>query len=215
VRFASRRFQRRPPDDTRRTRGKMHSSRQKAQSQLISRRWALPEPDRRQFTLETVTRAHAAKIDREWPALRFPFDEHLHWKWRDICFAGGESFVLIGENGDPAGIWCSAKPKPITLPEGTFYRLDRLEAAPSHRGGIFGVFLFAVAATRAVETAANGMVLGALPAVASFYQGLGGHQVLQAGWRTDPDLVPFTFSRDTLLQLAEDIHELVVETSSR
>lgn len=176
-------------------------------TQLTSLVWELP--DGTVFTVRTPSADMLNQIDREWPAGRRDDDQHLGWKWREIFSWSPEAFCLVDANGAAAGIWSSLKTSPIALREGSFYRLDRIEASPLYRGGIVGVFLFSLVAVRALELKANGIVLGALPASTKFYERLGGENRLPAGWNNDRELVPFVFPEQILLELKEDVDELI------
>jgi len=89
------------------------------------------------------------------------------------------------------------------LPIGAAYRLDYFEIDPRHRGGTLGLFAFAVAGSRALELGAKYLVFGALPPVATFYEGAGGARGAVRGWNVARGLIPFRFTREALITLED------------
>jgi hypothetical protein len=150
---------------------------------------------------------HWTAADLIWPPLRPPDDLNRHWRWDKIMFQKTERLAVLSSNGTLLALWCSGKQRPLSLPCGSCYRLDFFEIAPVLRGGGFGFFCFALAATRAVELACQGLVLAALPGLEHFYTTLGGSRGPIAGWKTPPELSPFHFSAETLAYLKESADE--------
>lgn len=143
------------------------------------------------------------QVDVDWPPRRRPTDWHRAWRWRDLTAGKSETFAIVDPTDTVLGIWCSAKHKPIRLPDGLFYRPDYLEVAPGARGQEVGVFLFFLIAARALEAGAQGIVLGTWPVLRRFYEGLGGVERRPRGWNLEANLVPFTFDKATLEELQE------------
>ncbi len=170
-------------------------------SALLARAWNVPGIGR--VRVLDLTSSHLEEIDAEWPAARKPTDWHLSWRWAEITSGKVEVFVAVGPDDKVRGIWCSAKHKPITLPDGTFYRTDYLEVAPNARGQEMGVFMFLLIATRALELGATGVVLGTWEVLRGFYGQLGGAETTPRGWNLEPNLIPFVFDSETLEGLRE------------
>jgi GNAT superfamily N-acetyltransferase len=151
----------------------------------------------------TPSDRHLEEIDTEWPTGRRPTDWHHAWRWKELAAGKVEVLAVVGANDKAVGIWCSAKHKPIRLPDGLFYRPDYLEVAPAVLGQELGVFLFLLIAARALELGADRVVLGTWEILRDFYRGLGGVEGKPRGWNLESNLVPFTFDRETLEGLAE------------
>ncbi|HEU4579541.1 MAG TPA: hypothetical protein VFS67_14885 [Polyangiaceae bacterium] len=149
------------------------------------------------------------QIQATWPDGRQPSDQHHDWNWPEICRGTPEAFCLVHQPGTVAAIWCG-KHRPIRLAEKTFYRLDRFEVCPSYRGTTIGLLTFSIIAGRALELAADGLVLASLPAAVDFYRKLGGEQRKFQEWNVDDELIPFVFDKQKLLELHEDVDELIV-----
>ena len=66
-----------------------------------------------------------------------------------------------------------------------------------------GLFAFAVAGSRALELGAQYLVFGALPPVATFYEGAGGVRGAVPGWNVARGLIPFRFTREALIRLED------------
>jgi GNAT superfamily N-acetyltransferase len=96
------------------------------------------------------------------------------WRWRDLTAGETEVFAVVDAGDQAVGIWCSAKHKPVQLPEGPFYRPNYLEIARRVRGQEIGVFLFLLIVARALELGASRVVLGTWEVLRGFYGGLGG-----------------------------------------
>ncbi len=170
-------------------------------SSLLGRTWTLPGSGRLRVVIPTDR--HVGEIDLEWPSDRRPTDWHHAWRWKDLTAGKVEVFALVDADDKATGIWCSAKHRPIRLPDGLFYRPDYLEVSPAGRGQELGVFLFLLIAARALELGADGVVLGTWEILRDFYRGLGGMERKPRGWNLEPNLVPFTFDRETLEGLVE------------
>jgi len=175
-------------------------------SALLGRRWSVPGVG--SISLRHVTQAHLSEIDALWPQSRRADDWHHSWRWKDILKRRPESFVVTAVDGAVAGIWCSAKKRPIRLPAGSFYRPDYMEVAPARRTSGLGVFLFALIAARALELNADGVVLGTWPVLRAFYRGLGGTEGKPQGWNLERDLVPFFFDSSRLKGLRAELQNL-------
>lgn len=153
-----------------------------------------------------MTRPTAEQIDNidlTWPPRRRATDWHHAWRWVELTRERTEVFGAVANDGEVLGIWCSAKHKPVLLPEGAFYRLDYVEVAPGARGQEMGVFTFLLVAARALELGAGGIVLATWEPLTNFYTGLGGVVRKPAGWNAPSNLVPFTFDVDVLDGLKE------------
>ena len=140
-------------------------------------------------------------VDAEWPNARRPTDWNRAWRWLDLTAGKVEVFAVVNSADRVVGLWCSAKHKPIQLPDGLFYRPDYFEIAPDVRGQEIGVFVFLLIAARALELKAQGIVLGTWAVLTQFYEGLGGVQKKPRGWNLAANLVPFTFDAETLADL--------------
>jgi hypothetical protein len=170
-------------------------------SRLLAVQWDVPSVGVVAF--DQATAALLAKADRQWPPMRRVADANLHWLWSTIAARAHERFALVTPDGDLLALWCSSRSKPLSLPGGLFYRLDYIEIDPSRRGTALGPFTFAVCATRALELGCDGLVLGALPQVGSFYQRLGGVQRREFGWQEGQNLLPYAFDREALEELQD------------
>jgi hypothetical protein len=165
-------------------------------SSLLTKRWEVPQNG--VLSLARVAEAHVSEIDSRWPPGRRPEDWHASWRWKEIIAGRPEAFAITAADGSVAGIWCSAKKRPIRLPSGAFYRPDYMEIAPERRGSEMGVFLFGIICARALELRADGIVLGTWPVLRRFYRGLGGIEGRVQGWNLAPNLVPFSFDSGSL-----------------
>lgn len=147
------------------------------------------------------TNEQLAAIDARWPGLRKETDWHHAWRWETLAAKSAEVMAVVNDTGQILGIWCSAKAKPITLPEGPFYRPDYLEAAPDARGREVGAFLVFLIAARAIEMGASSVVLGTWAFHRPFYVGLGAVERCPSGWNVERNLVPFVFDVETVGEL--------------
>jgi GNAT superfamily N-acetyltransferase len=173
--------------------------RRRQPSRLLEKTWNVGSVGR--LRVVEPTQAQIAAVDAQWPLARRPTDWNSAWRWLDLTTGKTEVFAVVDEDDQVAGIWCSAKHKPIQLPEGLFYRPDYLEIAPRVRGQEIGVFLFLLIVARALELGASGVVLGTWEVLRGFYGGLGGVERKPRGWNLEANLVPFTFDAETLADL--------------
>jgi hypothetical protein len=181
-------------------------ARRRFPSVLLARAWNVPGVGR--VRLVHPTDQHLSAIDAEWPPGRRPTDWHRAWRWKKITSGKVEVFAVLGPAEQLLGIWCSAKHKPIRLPDGLFYRPDYLEVAPGQRGQAMGVFLFLLIATRALEVGARGIVFGTWDILRVFYRGLGGVEGKPRGWTIETNLIPFVFETHTLEGLREALERM-------
>lgn len=168
---------------------------------MLRDRWIFP--DIGSVALAVPGDSLLAAVDESWPTLRPSESESQVWSWRKIMQAARDRFVLRDAAKEPLALWSSAKSTPLSLPGGRFYRLDYLEVCPRHRKARLGAFLMALIARRAREIGAGGMVLGALPEAAQFYERLGFRAGLLAGWQTERGLIPYRLEGEDLDRLIE------------
>lgn len=95
-------------------------ARRRLPSILLARTWNVPGVGRVRLTHPTSQ--HLLEIDTVWPLARRPTDWHQAWRWTEITSRKIEVFAAIDPADQVLGIWCSAKHKPIRLPDGLFYR---------------------------------------------------------------------------------------------
>lgn len=155
-----------------------------------------------------------ASIDESWPPLRNPQSESHRWSWRKIMDSARDRFVLKDAAGVPLALWSSAKSAPLRLPDGRFYRLDYLEVSPGSRRAYLGVFTMALIARRAAEVGAGGIVFGALPEAAEFYEKIGFQKGIVAGWQTERGLVPYRLEGEDLERLIESGNAFLEEDAA-
>jgi hypothetical protein len=92
----------------------------------------------------------------------------------------------------------------ITLEDRLYYRADFWESAPALCGKGILAALLAVAAIRALELKAEGLVFGSLPALEATYRRLGFSDQVPSGWKLDPALVAFLGSVSLLSKIEEE-----------
>lgn len=155
-----------------------------------------------------------AAIDESWPALRSPQSESQSWSWRRIMRSARDRFVLRDTADEPLALWSSAKSGPLRLPGGRFYRLDYLEVCPRNRKARLGAFLMALIARRAAEVGADGVVFGALPEAATFYEKIGFQAGIVAGWQTERGLIPYRLEGEDLERLIESGNAFLEEDAA-
>lgn len=146
---------------------------------------------------------HWTAADSVWPPLRPLDDLNQHWRWEKIMFQKPERLAVLRATALCLRYGAPENRGRSRFPAGSCYRLDFFEIAPVLRGGDFGFFCFALAATRAVELGCQGLVLAALPGLERFYMALRGAKGPIAGWKTPAELIPFHFSAETLGYLKE------------
>ena len=144
-----------------------------------------------------------ARIDESWPAMRSASSESQWWSWRKIMDSARDRFVLRDTDGGPLALWSSVKSSPLRLPGGRFYRLDYLEVSPRSRKVRLGAFMMTLVARRAAEIGAGGVVFGALPEAAPFYETIGFQEGSVAGWRAERGLLPYHLEGEALERLIE------------
>lgn len=125
-----------------------------------------------------------------------------------------DRFALVTMDDDVLALWCSRKSTPISPPGAGFYRLDYLEVEPSRRAARVGAFALALAAKRAKEAGASGLLLAAIPNVASFYQELGFSRRAAPGWNTEVGLVAYELKGGGYDALAEKADAFLEETAA-
>lgn len=177
---------------------------------MLSDAWLVEPLGRIRVCLPKTT--HLATIDGTWPARRKDSDRHKDaWEWTRLVRDLAECFIAVEEDDRPIGIWGSRRETLLRLPGGSYYRLDFLEADPDRRGGPVGVLTIGLAACRALELAADGMVLATFPieGLRRFYKAVGAVEERARGWNCDKHLLPFHFNAAALKRLREATDELL------
>lgn len=164
-------------------------------------------------SIRSVGNKDVAAIDATWPILRPPDAPHAHWKWVEIYGQTHEQF-RIECAGETVAIWASKRIN-VRLGEKAWYRLDFLEVHPAKIGILLGAFTMCAIAHRAAEVGADGILLGAFPQSAKFYEALDGKQNLVSGWKCEKGLLPFVFESTQLEALQKRIHDFVEEAEEK
>jgi hypothetical protein len=151
----------------------------------------------------TATTGTGFEAVATWEAASKP--RLVTWSWPKLIKDAVEGFALTDVHQVPRALWCSQRGV-LRLPSGHVYELGYLEVHPDDRGSTVSYLALAIAASRAVELEASGMVLASISEekVQAFYEYAGGQKGKVKGWRTHPALVPYFFSKDALQALQQD-----------
>lgn len=147
------------------------------------------------------------EVDEHWGASRPRGHQNLHWSWVQAEEVSRD-FFAVGRPPVVHALW-AARPPTITLLDGEYYRLDRLEVAPDRRGGLLGPVLMGMICWRAVEIGCDGVVAAAFPEVVAWYEGLGTVQECPKGWSHERGLLPLRFDSDRMAELKEQTDALL------
>lgn len=151
--------------------------------------------------LDVASSEIARRVDNQWTPTRAVDAASNGWSWYAICAAAEDRFA-VSTTDEIVAMW-SGKAN-VLLGGESFYRVDRIEVAPRRHGQGYGLVTFHLLAARAKEAVAAGIVLAALPEASAFHAKLGGVPVRPRGWHSAPGLVPFSFDRSRLDEIASD-----------
>jgi hypothetical protein len=173
-------------------------------SALLGMSIDLAELGEMQIVAPTVALAFEAK--EKWAAGKR--SRLVGWSWPKLVNEYAEALAIVDAQGAPRALLCSRRRRLLDLPRGPSFELGYVEVHPDDRGGLVGYYTFAVAAARALELGATGLVLGATPE-AGLLRFYGRFKPLRGkikGWQPPPGLTPFCFDKNVLTDLEGDLH---------
>ncbi|MCU0697722.1 MAG: hypothetical protein MUC96_14445 [Myxococcaceae bacterium] len=176
-------------------------------SELLAKLFEIPGPER--LDVVRPTKVALNNLDQEWSQLRSADDVARDWCWATVA-DDPDVFAVRDELGGVLALWRACRPI-ITLQKRVFYRLDNIEVKPGERGRALGRFVLALVAFRAIELAAQRIILAAPPERVAWYQSVGAVDASDLRWKYPAELKALQFEETLVLNMKEVASALEVK----